>query len=132
MEDTNAITSKRAVVNTQRFNSIGSIVGEANIISCGRLMFHNSNEFREVLNTQYKLFVRNGDTLGDTDLTVGLEASTPETKITNSQVNLIGHLDIAHSTATASERIKMDNADSHGLTCLSITGANICEISSAG
>ena len=32
-------------------------------------MFQNSSEFKEVLDTQYKLFVRNGDALGDINLT---------------------------------------------------------------
>ena len=41
-------------------------------------MLQNSSEFKQVLDGQYKLFVRNGETLGDTNLTVGLEASTPK------------------------------------------------------
>ena len=43
-------------------------------------MFQNSGEFKEVLDGQYKLFVRNGDTLGDINLTAGSEVSTPELK----------------------------------------------------
>ena len=132
LDDTNGITLNRAVVNNQTFNSIGNIVGEADIISWGRFMFQNSSEFKEVLDTQYKLFVRNGDALGDINLTVGLEASTPDKKITNSNVNLLGHLDITHSTVSTSERVKMDNPDSDGIVFTSIAGANILEVSNTG
>ena len=37
LDDTNGITINRAVVNNQTFNSIGNIVGEADVISWGRL-----------------------------------------------------------------------------------------------
>ena len=132
LDDTNGITINRAVVNNQTFNSIGNIVGEADIISWGRFMFQNSSEFKEVLDTQYKLFVRNGDSLGDINLTVGLEASTPEIKITNGNVNLLGNLDITHTDVSGSQRVKIDNNDADGLIFLSINGANICEVSSTG
>ena len=95
-------------------------------------MFQNSSEFKEVLDTQYKLFVRNDDELGDMNLTVGLEASTPEIKIANADVDLLGHLDITHSTVSTSERVKMDNPDSDGIVFTSIAGANILEVSNTG
>ena len=63
---------------------------------------------------------------------VGTIGSTPEISISDSNVNLLGNLDITHSTVTTSERVKMDNPDSDGFVFLSINGANICEISSAG
>ena len=132
LNDTNGITINRAVTNNLTFNSIGNIVGEADVISWGRFMFQNASEFKEVLDGQYKLFVRNGDMTGSINLTVGLEATTPEVKITNDNVNLLGHLDITHSTVTTSERVKIDNPDSDGLIFLAINGSNICEISSAG
>ena len=132
INDTNGITINRAVTNNQTFNSIGNIVGEADIISWGRFMFQNSSELKEVLDGQYKLFVRNSDALGDINLTVGLEASTPEIKLTDANVNLLGHLDITHSTVSTSERVKIDNPDADGLIFLSINGANICEVSSTG
>ena len=50
----------------------------------------------------------------------------------DANVNLLGHLDITHSTVSTSERVKMDNPDSDGLIFLSINGANICEVSSTG
>ena len=56
-------------------------------------MFQNASEFKEVLDGQYKLFVRNGDTTGSINLTVGLEASAPEIQLTKANVNLLGHLD---------------------------------------
>ena len=132
LDDTNGITINRAVVNNQTFNSIGNIVGEADIISWGRFMFQNSSEFKEVLDTQYKLFVRNGDSLGDINLTVGLEASTPEIKITNGNVNLLGNLDITHTDVSGSQRVKIDNNDADGLIFFSINGANILEVSNTG
>ena len=132
LNDTNGITLNRATTNNLTFNSIGNIVGEADIISWGRFMFQNSSELKEVLDGQYKLFVRNGDALGDINLTVGLEASTPEIKLTDSNVNLLGHLDITHQTVSTSERVKIDNPDADGLIFLSINGANICEVSSTG
>ena len=132
LNDTNGITINRAVVNNLTFNSIGNIVGEADVISWGRFMFQNSSEFKEVLDGQYKLFLRNGDTTGSINLTVGLEASTPEIQLTNANVNLLGHLDITHSTVSTSERVKIDNPDSDGLIFHSINGANILEVSSTG
>ena len=119
LDDTNGITLNRAVVNNQTFHSIGNIVGEADIISWGRFMFQNSSEFKEVLDTQYKLYVRNGDALGDINLAVGLEASTPEIKITEGKVNLLGHLDITHTDVSGSQRVLIDNPDTDGFTRLS-------------
>ena len=49
-------------------------------------MFQNSSELKEVLDIQYKLYIRNGDALGDMNLTVGLEASTPEIQLTDGKV----------------------------------------------
>ena len=132
LNDTNGITINRAVDNNQTFNSIGNIVGEADVISSGRFMFQNASQFTEVLDGQHKLFVRNGDMTGSINLTVGLEASTPEIQLTNDNVNLLGHLDITHSTVSTSERVKIDNNDADGIIFLAINGANICEISSTG
>ena len=124
LDDTNGITFNRAVVNNQTFNSIGNIVGEADVVSWGRFMFQNSSEFKEVLDTQYKLFIRNGDSLGDINLTVGLEASTPEIKITNGNVNLLGNLNITHSTVSTSGRIKHDIPDADGQHTFSLNDTN--------
>ena len=132
LNDTNGITINRAVTNNLTFNSIGNIVGEADVISLGRFMFQNASEFKEVLDGQYKLFVSNGDTTGSINLTVGLEASTPEIQLTNANVNLLGHLDITHSTVSTSERVKLDNPDTDGIIFLSINNSNICEVSSTG
>ena len=87
--------------------SIGNIVGEADVINWGPFMFQNSSELREVLDTQYKLFIRNADALGDSNLNVRLPASTPKMKIANSNVNLLGHLSITHQTVSTSENLNL-------------------------
>ena len=132
LDETSGITLNRPVTNNQTCNSIGNIVGESDIISWGRFMFQNSSELKEVLDTQYKLFVRNGDALGDINITVGLEASTPEIKVTNGNVNLLGNLDITHRDVSGSQRVKTDNGDSDGIVFTSIAGANILEVSNTG
>ena len=113
LHDTNGITINRAVTNNQTFNSIGSIVGEADVISWGRFMFQNSSELKEVLDGQYKLFVRNGDTLGDINLTVGLESSTPEIKITDGKVKM-NNLEITQETISTVDQIQFLNTDAGG------------------
>ena len=114
LNDTNGITINRAVTNNQTFNSIGNIVGEADVISWGRFMFQNSSEFKEVLDTQYKLFVRNGDALGDINLTVGLESSTPEIQLTDGKVKINNNLEIAQETISTVDQIRFLNTDAGG------------------
>ena len=115
LNDTNGITINRAVTNNLTFNSIGNIVGEADVISWGRFMFQNSSEFKEVLDGQYKLFVRNGDTLGDINLTVGLESSTPEIQLTDGKVKMNSNLEITQETIIATyEQIQFSNTDASG------------------
>ena len=63
---------------------------------------------------------------------VGTVGSTPEKSISEASVNLLGNLDITHTTVSTSERVKVDNPDADGSIFLSINGANICEISSTG
>ena len=113
LNDTNGITLNRAVVNNLTFNSIGNIVGEADVVSWGRFMFQNSSELKEVLDGQYKLFVRNGDTLGDINLTVGLESSTPEIKITDGKVKM-NNLEITQETISTVDQIQFLNTDAGG------------------
>ena len=119
LNDTNGITINRAVTNNLTFNSIGNIVGEADVVSWGRFMFQNSSELKEVLDGQYKLFVRNGDTLGDINLTVGLEASTPEIKLTDGKVTLVGQLEITNTDVSGQQRVLINNPDNDGLIRLS-------------
>ena len=114
LNDTNGITINRAVTNNQTFNSIGNIVGEADVISWGRFMFQNSSEFKEVLDTQYKLYIRNGDALGDINLTVGLESSTPEIKITDGKVKINNNLEITQETISTVDQIQFLNTDAGG------------------
>ena len=133
LDDTNGITTNRAVINNQTFNSIGNIMAKANLNVWGELLFQHSSGIKETLNgSDYDLDIRNGDTDRSINMIVGTIGSTPETSTSDSNVNLLGNLDITHSTVTTSERVKMDNPDSDGLIFLSINGANICEISSAG
>ena len=133
LDDTNGITINRAVVNNQTFNSIGNITVEASLNVWGDLLFQHSSGIKEtVTGSDYDLDIRNGDTDRAINLIVGTIGSTPEIYISDANVNLLGNLDITHSTVSTSERVKMDNPDSDGLIFLSINGANICEISSAG
>ena len=73
--------------------------------------------------SDYDLDIRNGDTDRSINMIVGTIGSTPEISISDSNVNLLGSLDITHSTVTTSERVKMDNPDSDGSIFLSINGA---------
>ena len=115
LNDTNGITINRAVTNNQTFNSIGNIVGEADVVSWGRFMFQNSSELKEVLDTQYKLYIRNGDTLGEMNLTIGLESSTPEIQLTDGKVKMNSNLEITQETIIATyEQIQFCNTDSAG------------------
>ena len=133
LDDTNGITIDRAVVNNQTFNRIGNITAEASLNVWGELLFQHSSGIKETLNgSDYDLDIRNGDTDRSINMIVGTIGSTPEISISEASVNLLGNLDITHSTVTTSERVKMDNPDSDGLICLSINGSNICEISSTG
>ena len=68
LNDTNGITLNRAVTNNSTSHSIGNIVGEADIISWGKFKLQNSGEIREVFVRQYKMYVRNGDSLGELNL----------------------------------------------------------------
>ena len=82
-------------------------------------MFGNSSEFKEVLDTQYKLFVRSSDAVP-----MGLQSSTPEMKVTDGLANLLGYVDIRHSDVSVSQRVKMDNPDSNGQISTSNNNAN--------
>ena len=126
------ITMNRAVTNNLTFNSIGNIVGEADIISWGRFMFQNSSEFKEVLDTQYKMYIRNSDALGDINLTVGLEASTPEIQLTDGKVNLLGNLEITHTDVSGSQRVFINNPDDNGWIRFNNNGLSRLDITTTG
>ena len=132
LNDTNGITINRAVTNNLTFNSIGNIVGEADVISWGRFMFQNSSELKEVLDTQYKLYMRNGDTLGDINLTVGLESSTPEIQLTDGKVNLLGNLEITHINDAGAQKITINNPDDNGWIRLSNSGLSRLDATTTG
>ena len=127
------ITMNRAAVNNQTFNSIGNITAEANLNVWGEILFQNSSGITETLNgSDYDLDIRNGDTDRAINLIVGTIGSTPEVSIQEAKVNLLGHLDITHSTVSTSERVNLENPDVDGIIFNSINGANILEVSSTG
>ena len=64
------------------------------------------------------LDIRNGDTDRAINLIVGAIGSTPEISISEASVNLLGNLDITHSTVSTSERVKMDNPDADRINIL--------------
>ena len=132
LNDANGITINRAVTNNLTFNSIGNIVGEADVISWGRFMFQNSSELKEVLDTQYKLYIRNGDALGDINLTVGLEASTPEIQLTDGKVTLLGNLEITHTDIAGSQRVLINNPDTDGFIRLSNNNLSRLDATNSG
>ena len=133
LDDINGITINRAVVNKKTFISIGNITAEASLNVWGDLLFQHSSGIKETLNgSDYDLDIRNGHTDRAINLIVGTIGSTPETSISDANVNLLGHLGRTHSTVSASERVKMYNSDADGMILLSINGSNICEISSTG
>ena len=119
LNDTNGITINRAVTNNQTFNSLGDIIGEADVVSYGKFELQNAGEIREVLDTQYKMYVRNGDGAGEMNIMVGAEITTPEIKITDAKVNLLGNLEITHQDVAGSQRVLINNPDTDGLTRLS-------------
>ena len=124
LDDANGITINRAVVNNQTFNSLGDITSEADVVSYGKFKLQNAGEIREVLDTQYKMYVRNGDGAGEMNIMVGAEVSTPEIKITDAKVNLLGHLEITHGTVSTSEKVKYNNPDTDGAHLFSLNNAN--------
>ena len=127
------ITLNRAVTNNLTFNSIGNITAEANLNVWGEILFQNSSGIKETLNgSEYDLDIRNGDTDRAINLIVGTIGSMLEVSIQEAKVNMLGHLDITHSTVSTSERVNFENPDADGLIFNSINGANILEVSSTG
>ena len=132
LNDANGITINRAVTNNQTFNSIGNIVGESDVISWGRFMFQNSSELKEVLDTQYKLYIRNGDALGEMNLTIGLEASVPEIQLTDGKVNILGNLEITHIDDAGKQKVTINNPDNDGWIRLSNNGLSRLDATTTG
>ena len=95
-------------------------------------MFQNSSELKEVLDTQYKLYVRNGDALGEINLTVGLESSTPEIQLTDGKVNLLGNLEITHTDVSGSQRVLINNPDMDGFIRLSNNNLSRLDATNSG
>ena len=127
------VTMNRPTTINQTLNILGNATAEANLNIQGELLFQHSSGIKETLNgTDYDLDIRNGDTDRAINFIVGTLGSTPELAISNGGVNMLGNLDITHSTVSTSERVKVDYPDADGLIFLSINGANICEISSTG
>ena len=114
LNDTNGITINRAVTNNQTFNSIGNLTAEADLITWGKMKFQNSSEFREVLDTQYKLYIRNGDQAGEMNLIMGLESSTPEIQLKDGKVKINNNLEITQETISTVDQIQFLNTDAGG------------------
>ena len=128
-----SITMNRATTVNQTLNILGNTTAEANLNVWGDLNFQHSTGMREVLNgSDYDFEIRNGDTDRQIRFIVGAIGNTPELAINNDSVNLLGHLDITHTTVSTSERVKLDNPDADGIIFHSINGANILEVSSTG
>ena len=119
LNDTNGITLNRAVTNNLTFNSIGNLTAEADLITWGKMKFQNSSEFREVLDTQYKLYIRNSDQAGEMNLIMGLESSTPEIQLTDGKVTLVGQLEITNTDVSGQQRVLINNPDTDGFIRLS-------------
>ena len=133
LHDTNGITINRAVTNNQTFNSLGNITAEATLNVWGDLNFQHSSGIKETLNgSDYDLDIRNGDTDRSINMIVGTVGSTPEISISEASVNLLGNLDITHSTVSTSEKVKFDNPDSDGEILMSINNTNTLGITNAG
>ena len=61
------------------------------------------------------MYVRNGDSLGELNLTIGLESSTPEIQLTDGKVKMNSNLEITQETIIATyEQIQFCNTDSAG------------------
>ena len=96
-------------------------------------MFQHSSAIYENLNgSDYDLVLRNGDTDRSISFIVGAIGSTPEITVNEAYVNLLGHLDFAHTDVSGSQRVKKDNPDSDVIIFHSINGANIGEFPSTG
>ena len=95
-------------------------------------MFQNSSELKEVLDGQYKLFVRNGDALGDINLTVGLESSTPEIQLTDGKVNLLGNLENTHIDDAGRQKVTINNPDNDGWIRFNNNGLSRLDITTTG
>ena len=120
LNDTNGITMNRAVTNNQTFNSIGNITAEASLNVWGDLLFQHSLGIKETLNgSDYDLDIRNGDTDRAINLIVGTIGSTPEIQLTEGKVNLLGNLEITHVDVSGSQRVLINNPDTHGFIRLS-------------
>ena len=109
MNDTNGITLNWAVPNNLTFNSIGNLTAEADLRTWGKMKFQNSSEFREVLDTQYKLYIRNGDQAGEMNLIMGLESSTPEIQLADGKVTLVGQLELTNTDVSGQQRVLINN-----------------------
>ena len=105
-DNPSSITMNRATTVNQTLNVIGNTTAEANLNVWGDLLFQHSSRIKETSNgSDYDLDIRNGDTDGAINLIVGTIGSTPEISISEATVNLLGNLDITHSTVSTSEKV---------------------------
>ena len=96
------------------------------------LKLQNAGEIREVLDTQYKMYVRNGDGLGEMNIIVRAEVPTPEIQLTDGKVNLLGNLEITHADVSGSQRVLINNPDTDGLIRFSINNLSRLDATNTG
>ena len=65
------------------------------------------------------MYVRNGDSLGELNLTMGLESSTAEIQLTDGKIYLLDNLEITHTDVSGSQRVLINNPDTDGFIRLS-------------
>ena len=78
------------------------------------------------------MYVRNGDSLGELNLTIGLESSTPEIQLTDGKVNLLRNLEITHIDDAGAQQVIINNPDDNGWIRLSNSGLSRLDATTTG
>ena len=78
------------------------------------------------------MYVRNGDSLGELNLTVGLESSTPEIQLTDGKVNVFGNLEITHIDDAGAQKVTINNPGDNGWIRLSNSGLSRLDATTTG
>ena len=105
---------------------MSNIAGKADVTSGDALCLRTAVKLKQYwthTHTQSKFFIRSSDALGDINIPMEFRSLTPEIKVTDTQANLLGHVDITRSYVSVSQRVKMDNPDSNGQLLMSINNA---------
>ena len=78
------------------------------------------------------MYVRNGDSLGELNLTIGLESSTPEIQLTDGKVNLLGNLEVTHIDDAGAQKVTINSPDDNGWIRLSNSGLSRLDATTTG